>query len=141
MKVVAALTKCNIAVLAVCALHASCRSQKSEVTRQVSASGGDIPSALRVARRPEVEFYLQKVGDRCEVYDEVLGVKGVGKDAACPAEMLLGERLQIVGMVCMLQSAEPSRRLPTVCPDSLTNFERDYRTRNSVPLAGSQTPP
>lgn len=114
------------AVATLASLLVAC-SDPSHPPHEAEESELNVPSALLSARRPDVEFYLQKVGDRCELYWQRGDVRGPAEDRACYEDMLLGERLHIVGMVCMRESAEPSRVMPVVCPDTLTNLEKDYR--------------
>lgn len=105
----------------------ACSEKVTLATHSDSTSELKIPSSLLSARRPDVEFYMQKIGERCEVYWQRGEARSKGEDFACPFEMVLGERLHIVGMVCMRESSEASRVMPVVCPDSLTNFEKEYR--------------
>jgi hypothetical protein len=75
---------------------------------------------------------MERTTDRCEIYWVDGDEKSARVDAPCPQEMLLGERLRIAGMTCVLESASEDRRIPMVCPDPLTNFEKAYRKAHAA---------
>lgn len=128
----------RVGVLSIASAGA-CSEKASLATHSDSTSELKIPSALLSARRPDVEFYMQKIGDRCEIYWQRGEERSKGQDEACLFDMVLGERLHIVGMVCMRESPEPSRVMPVVCPDSLTNLEKEYRKSAAAAAAAGST--
>ena len=80
---------------------------------------------------------MVRTGDRCEVTIEwEAGLsERMPKDYACPKDLALGERISIKGMTCMREGETPARNVPVVCPDPLTNAERDTRTNASASAA------
>ncbi|MNC90541.1 hypothetical protein D3C83_66490 [compost metagenome] len=72
-----------------------------------------------------------RTSDRCEVVIEKddREVERLPKKYACPKDLLLGEWIRITGMTCVREGGSPERKLPVVCPDYLTNAERDHRAR------------
>jgi hypothetical protein len=89
-------------------------------------SGEELPTFVVPAKRPSVRFYIERTSDRCSVYAVDGADKSAPEDAPCPEDMLLGERIRIVGMTCLRESATPDRNLPVVCPTHLLAFERAY---------------
>lgn len=87
------------------------------------------PAQFASARRPAETFVLERTGERCEVTMRVGGAIASTwpRSYACPLELEIGERIRLAGMTCERQSPVAERNAPTVCPDYLTNAERDHR--------------
>lgn len=100
-------------------------SRRTNGASRVSESALPVPDLS--ARRPTVRFLMERTTDRCEVYWVDGAESSKHADAPCPEEMLLGEKLRLSGMTCILESATEDRRVPVVCPDPLTNLEKAYR--------------
>jgi hypothetical protein len=78
-------------------------------------------------RRPGWRFVFEKTGERCVVLridDNEHITKG--EEAACPVDLQVGERIRLAGRTCMREGPDVTRVLPVVCPDPLTNAERDF---------------
>lgn len=116
------------------------------------------PALYASARRPAQTFVMERTGERCEVFvfenGEIVarlpqrpggpassaGVgdgEGAPKKYACPRELELGEKIRIVGTTCARESPVPERNLPTICPDYLTNAERDWRKAHAAPTGSA----
>jgi hypothetical protein len=91
-----------------------------------------VPPAASTAMRPGTTWLMQPIPpsfERCEVLrvDEDGGREAVS-EAPCPHDLRPGERVRIVGKTCLREGA-PARERPFVCPDPLTNAERDALLR------------
>jgi len=82
-------------------------------------------AALPSARRLSIRYYLGRTETRCEVYTQTGDQVTVVEETPCPANLTPGERIRIAGRSCTRES--PSREEPVVCPDPLTNYEKDHR--------------
>lgn len=87
-----------------------------------------VPPAASTALRPGTTWIMQPIPptfERCEVLriDDDGGRETVSENA-CPHDLKAGERVRIVGKTC-LREGVPTRERPFVCPDPLTNAERD----------------
>lgn len=100
-----------------------------------------LPSFDVPARRPSVRFYIERTSDRCSVYSLDGDEKSAVKDAPCPEDMLLGERIRIVGMTCVREGATPDRNLPVVCPTHLLAFEKAYAKALASASASASSAP
>lgn len=78
-------------------------------------------------RRPVWRFVFERTGERC-VVRRIDGNERVtdGEEAACPVDMRVGERIRLAGSVCLRESDEAARARPVVCPDPLTNAEKEW---------------
>jgi hypothetical protein len=78
-------------------------------------------------RRPTWRFVYEKTGERCVVLriDDNERITR-GEEAACPVDLQVGERIRLAGRSCMREGPDVTRILPVVCPDPLTNAERDF---------------
>jgi hypothetical protein len=82
------------------------------------------PDAMPSARRPTRRYYLEHTAARCEVIRVDEGGTTPPIPTPCPTDLLVGERLRIVGKTCLRESGDPARVEPVVCPDPLTNKEK-----------------
>ena len=87
------------------------------------------PGALGSVRRPATTYRMVHAGERCNVVFEQGGVevRRLPKAYACPRDLEPEESLRITGMTCLREGGPPARNIPVVCPDYLTNAERDHR--------------
>jgi hypothetical protein len=99
-------------------------------------------------RRPSERFVMSRVEERCEilVYREDEAVERLPEDWACPKDLEPGERIRLTGAVCVREgAATPERNVPVVCPNPLTNAERDRRraavSASAVVQPGGPHPP
>ncbi|HTJ81538.1 MAG TPA: hypothetical protein VL400_07425 [Polyangiaceae bacterium] len=104
------------------------------------------PGALGSVRRPATTYRMIRTGERCEVVFEEGGVeiRRLPKKYACPKDLELGEWIRITGMTCLREGGAPPRTIPVVCPDYLTNAERDHRLEMGsagVRPVDGETPP
>lgn len=78
-------------------------------------------------RRPPWRFVFERTGERC-IVRRIEGNERVidGEDAACPVDMRVGERIRLAGAVCLRESQDGARARPVVCPDPLTNAEKEW---------------
>ncbi len=84
------------------------------------------PAWHPVVRRPGWRFVFERTGERCVVLridDKELVTRG--EEAACPVDLQVGERIRLAGMACIREGPDRARTLPVVCPDPLTNAERE----------------
>ena len=92
------------------------------------AGSAAAPEAAASARRPLRRYFVGHTSERCEVYS-VLGDE-ISKPQAipCPPDLLVGERIRLAGMTCFREGTlDEKRALPVVCPDPLTNAEKQDR--------------
>jgi hypothetical protein len=82
----------------------------------------DLPTIVMSARRPTRRFYIERTSDRCSVYYEDGGSRSPTEDAPCVQDLLLGERIRLVGSTCMREGASEARSLPVMCPNELSRF-------------------
>jgi hypothetical protein len=79
-------------------------------------------------RRPTRRYYLARTSERCETFAEDGDERTDPLLTPCPDYMLVGERIRIAGMTCILENkAQPERAKPVVCPDPLTRLEKNER--------------
>jgi hypothetical protein len=84
-------------------------------------------------RRPTRRYFFERTETQCEVYSVDNAQKTPPEAFPCPPDLLIGERLRLVGKTCTRESPESERREPTVCPDPLTNLEkRDLAREHSL---------
>lgn len=100
-------------------------------TKKSSSAGGDTtasaappPPAAASARRPKKKWYLANTSERCTIYSVEGDVTFPSITTPCPPDLTSGERIRIAGKTCIRESDDPSRVLPVVCPDPLTNAEK-----------------
>lgn len=91
------------------------------------------PAWNPVVRRPGWRFVFEKTGERCVVLriednERVI----LGEEAACPVDLQVGERIRLTGRACIREGPDATRILPVVCPDPLTNAERDFLTEKGL---------
>lgn len=85
-------------------------------------------SSAAPPRRPTRRYYLARTSDRCEIYAQDGGDRTEPLGTPCPEYLQIGERIRIVGKTCFLENtASIDRAKPVVCPDPLTQFEKDLR--------------
>jgi hypothetical protein len=79
-------------------------------------------------------FVMERTTDRCEVIVFVGGaeVRRVPERFACPKDLELGERIVLLGRTCKRESTTRERNLPVLCPDYLTNAEREGLASSSA---------
>ena len=119
------------ALVATAALFA-CGAETSGSAGPAGTTVDPLPAAS--ARRPTRRFYLARTPDRCEIYAEDGPDRTEPLATPCPEYMLIGERIRIAGMTCMLDNkAQPEREKPVVCPDPLTHFEKRERGEEKPP--------
>jgi len=85
--------------------------------------------SLGSVRRPAETYLMTRTGERCEVTVSVDGevVETLPDKFACPKDLEIGEWIRIAGMTCIREGGPAERKVPVVCPDYLTNAERDRR--------------
>lgn len=91
------------------------------------------PAWNPVVRRPGWRFVYEKTGERCVVLriDDNERITR-GEEAACPVDLQVGERIRLAGRTCIREGPDTTRILPVVCPDPLTNAERDFLTEKGL---------
>jgi hypothetical protein len=104
---------------------------ESDVAGEVAAAPADVattePSWHPDVRRPPWRFVFEKTGERCVVLRIDQGaIITRGEEAACPVDMVQGERLRLAGSVCLREGGDPARAIPVVCPDVLTTAEAEF---------------
>lgn len=93
-------------------------------------------------RRPTRRYYLARTSERCEIFAQDGDDRTEPFMTPCPDFLLVGERIRIVGMTCILEnSAQPDRAKPVICPDPLTRFEKNERKDAGAPPKGAGAPP
>jgi hypothetical protein len=110
------------ALLAAALSLAGCHDRAGPAAR-ASASAPE-PDAMPSARRPARRYYLEHKPARCEVIRVDEEGTSTPIPTPCPVDLLVGERLRIVGKTCLRESQDPERVEPVVCPDPLTNKEK-----------------
>ena len=118
-------------IVAGCVLFlASCDAPSSQPVL-VSSQPIEEPDLSRLGpiRTPAFGYRMIRTGERCEVVIEKAEreIERLPKKFACPKDLLLGESIRITGMTCLREGGVAERKLPVVCPDYLTNAERDHR--------------
>lgn len=74
----------------------------------------------------EPRFTMERVTDRCIVVIESGPIaEKLPTMFACPKDLELGEKVHLVGRTCMRESIVKDRNVPVLCPDYLTNAERE----------------
>jgi hypothetical protein len=94
------------------------------------APAADAPpvSSATPPRRPARRYYLARTSDRCEIYAQDGDDRTEPLATPCPEYLQVGERIRVVGKTCFLENtASTDRAKPVVCPDPLTNFEKELR--------------
>lgn len=88
---------------------------------------GAEPSWNPQVKRPPWQFFLEKTGERCVVLrvDDGEHITRI-EETACPIDMEIGEKLRLAGSVCVREGGSQARAIPVVCPDPLTNAEKDF---------------
>lgn len=116
-------------LLSVMSLVCACRDEaQGPESREAPPPGPSLSGPLNL---PAERYVMTRYGERCTI--EILRNGEVDEtlptDYACPKELELGERIRLTGMTCMRESADGSElSLPVVCPNPLTNAERDLRS-------------
>jgi hypothetical protein len=87
------------------------------------------PEPSIAARRPTRRYFFAHVEGRCEVYFADGDVLSSPRSAPCPLDLFQGERIRLAGKTCMRESSDAERRVPVVCPDPLTNLEKQERAK------------
>jgi hypothetical protein len=101
-----------------------------------AASGSPVPGVpdgddAAPPRRPIRRYYLAHTDERCEVYSVEGDAISSPTPTPCPGDLLVGERIRIAGKTCIREGTrDVERQVPVVCPDPLTNRERDDRDKD-----------
>ena len=120
----------RLAVLALAlGLLGACSEPKPAEQLPVPASASAEPpfDPIASARRPPRRYFLGNTGSRCEIYFVDPGSLSPPVVTPCPQDLLPGERIRIAGKTCTRDTEDFERRLPVVCPDPLTDFEKRDR--------------
>lgn len=91
----------------------------------------EIPAdQLPLKDETRARFVMERTTERCEVLVFVQGaeVRRLPERFACPKDLELGERIVLLGRTCKRESITRERNLPVLCPDYLTNAERESVT-------------
>lgn len=116
-----------LALLAAALLSGCDRRASAPADAAPSSAPAAAPEPTLSARRPTRRYLLVRNEARCEVYRVDPDGVSPATPTPCPNDLLPGERIRIVGMVCMREGGDPGRVLPVVCPDPLTNMEKRDR--------------
>lgn len=81
-----------------------------------------LPRIVMSANRPTKRFFIERTSDRCTVYFEEGGARSAGEDAPCVQDLLLGERIRLVGSTCVREASSEGRSIPVMCPNELGRF-------------------
>jgi hypothetical protein len=92
------------------------------------------PDQLPQKDDTRARFVMERTTDRCEVLVFVRGaeVRRLPERFACPKDLELGERIVLLGRTCKRESTTRERNLPVLCPDYLTNAEREALASSSA---------
>lgn len=105
-------------------------------------SAAPAPPGAAPPRRPTRRYYLARSLERCVVYSVDGDAISPPFEVPCPQDLARGERLRIAGKTCARESpADPARESPVVCPDPLTNLEKDDIARDRAARAGADGGP
>lgn len=96
--------------------------------------------AVGSVRRPAETYLMTRTGERCEVTIVVDGevVERLPTAYACPKDLEIGEWIRLAGMTCIREGGPVERKVPVVCPDYLTNAERDLRKAREAAKDGGK---
>lgn len=76
---------------------------------------------------------MERVTERCIVVIESGPIaEKLPALFACPKDLELGEKIHLRGRTCMRESDLKDRNIPVLCPDYLTNAERELLLRPSA---------
>ena len=75
----------------------------------------------------EPRLTMERVTERCIVVIESGPIaEKLPTMYACPKDLELGEKIHLTGRTCMRESTMKDRNIPVLCPDYLTNAEREF---------------
>lgn len=92
-----------------------------------------LPRIVMSAARPTRRYFVERTSDRCSVYFEDGGQRSKIEDAPCVQDLLLGERIRVVGATCIREASSESRSIPVMCPNELSRFLKE--TEKSIASA------
>jgi hypothetical protein len=105
---------------------AGCKEKHPPAAETVGSVAPD-PTPAPSARRPVRRYYLARTATRCEIYFADPGSVSLPQPTPCPLILQVGERIRVAGKTCVREGGDPDRIEPVVCPDPLTNFEKQDR--------------
>jgi hypothetical protein len=113
--------------LSVTALLVACEAPPSAPGH--AASQAEPAHSVGPVRQAPERYFMTRTGERCEVTVEIDGEVIARREPlfACPRDLEIGERIRLAGRTCIRESPAAERAIPVVCPDHLTNTERDRR--------------
>lgn len=121
------MDKIALVVAVAAALCVACGGDGAAVSPPEASSALMAPEPAP-PRRPSRRFYLARTAERCEIYAEDGLDRSEPVTTPCPEILLIGERIRVAGMTCILENkAQPEREKPVLCPDPLTHFEKVER--------------
>jgi hypothetical protein len=120
------------AVVALALALTACSNDKRGAAPAPSASEPAVDAPP--PRRPTKKWLLVNNANKCEIYWTDSDATGTPFTTPCPMDLLPGERIRVTGKVCMREGGAPAREQPFVCPDPLTNAEKDDRRDAGLPL-------
>lgn len=98
-----------------------------------------LPRIEMSAKRPSKRYFVERTSDRCSVYFEENGQRSPSADAPCVQDLLLGERIRLVGSTCVREASTDTRSIPVMCPNELSRFIRE--TERAVASASASAAP
>lgn len=98
-----------------------------------------LPRIAMSAKRPSKRFFVERTSDRCTVYFEEDGRRSPGEDAPCVQDLLLGERIRLLGSTCVREASSESRSIPVMCPNELARFVRQTNEASAASAAPSSS--
>ena len=109
----------------------SCKRESNDPPPEpVGSASAELPAGTEPPRRPTKRWYMARTQERCEVYSVDGEVVSSPTAAPCPRYLEVGERIRIAGKTCIREgSPDSARQVPVVCPDPLTNAEKQDRDR------------
>jgi hypothetical protein len=81
-----------------------------------------LPRIAMSAKRPAKRFFVERTSDRCSVYFEEGGQRSPSEDVPCVQDLLLGERIRLLGSTCVREASSENRSIPVMCPNELSRF-------------------
>lgn len=99
-----------------------------------------LPKIVMSASRPTRRYFVERTSDRCSVYFEDAGQRSKSADVPCVQDLLLGERIRVVGATCIREASSESRSIPVMCPNELSRFLRDTERTIASALASASAP-
>jgi hypothetical protein len=113
---------------------AACGKRAPAPAENAVASASPIPEPVVSARRPSRRYLLARTPSRCETFFVDPDRVSPKIASPCPPDLDVGEHIRIVGRTCIREvdladhdAAADDRRLPVVCPDTLTDLEKRER--------------